>query len=213
LAGEIDNIETKLVDGDGTEASIAESSSSWTTVSTIERSDDDVGHSSQEEYPSWGEKIEKSPWPSPPATDDEDYSLVSHATNSPASGSWQSLRIITSTISSIASGSLGTVASTTAPTKHTRTSSLQHRPSMERQPSYQRAPPVTMEHVQEPAPRPLLRRSTQSHPDISSLCKDWANAGPANQTVNYKAIQSQSTKRRHSQTKSVVDLFSPITPT
>lgn len=36
------------------------------------------------------------------------------------------------------------------------------------------------------APRPAIRRAHSSHPDITSLCDQWASKGPANTTVTYK---------------------------
>jgi hypothetical protein len=228
LAGEIDNEGAKIVSGDGVEVvSNDDSDISWTRVSSSDREDDseDVGHSSQEEDPSWGTKNhteeKTSWWPSPP-TDNEDINKQppqpSKTLTSPAEKGWQTpLRHIKSTISLI-------VEATSAPFTHApevpvspvksttlrdRTSSLQHRPTHERRRSYHRAPLVAMESVQHPAPRPLMRRS--SHADISTLCRDWADFGPANRTVNYKSQTPQSQRsRRNSRTKSVVDLFTPM---
>jgi len=203
-----------MVDGDGVEVTSADDSDiSWSRDPSTEREEEDASQSSHEEYTSWGQKGGELPWPSPPPTDDEDLAFSTRSSSTPQTSvtdaGWQSpLRLFTSTISSIVettSNSLG------ASKGHRRTPSLQHRPTHERRPSYHRSPPVSMESVQQPAPRPLLRRSTHSHPDISSLCKDWANSGPANQTVNYKAVHQSQKSRRNSQAKSVVDLFAPLT--
>lgn len=57
-----------------------------------------------------------------------------------------------------------------------------------------------------PVPSPSIR-SSSSHPDISSLCKQWESTGPANVTLTYKpggtTISSSSSKpkgRRRSPT-------------
>ncbi|KAI0785317.1 Alpha/Beta hydrolase protein [Irpex lacteus] len=42
------------------------------------------------------------------------------------------------------------------------------------------------------APRPSIRRSHSSHPDITVLCDQWARRGPANQTVTIKPDGSSS---------------------
>lgn len=50
----------------------------------------------------------------------------------------------------------------------------------------------------EHAPRPTIRRSSGSHPDISSLCAQWASSGPANRTSVYKPDTLPSRRRKHS---------------
>ena len=50
-----------------------------------------------------------------------------------------------------------------------------------------------------PVPSPSIR-SSSSHPDISSLCKQWESTGPANVTLTYKpggtTISSSSNKSK-----------------
>jgi hypothetical protein len=50
-----------------------------------------------------------------------------------------------------------------------------------------------------PVPSPSIR-SSSSHPDISSLCKQWESTGPANVTLTYKpggtTISSSSSKSK-----------------
>jgi len=54
-----------------------------------------------------------------------------------------------------------------------------------------------------PVPSPSIR-SSSSHPDISSLCKQWESTGPANVTLTYKpggtTISSSSKGRKRSPT-------------
>lgn len=211
------NSDPKVVDGDGVE--VGDGEIPWSSTSN---EDDDTDRSSQGEEPSWLQKNEleeQRHWPSPPPTDDED-SVVVTPSNPPATETgWQSpILRLKSSISALATASFGSQLPT-FPTKkvraHRRTPSLQPtRPSYSysRMSAFQRALPVDMESVQYPAPRPQLRRITQSHPDISSLCKSWAE-GPANQTVNYKSIHAHSLvsgSKRNSQThKSLKDIFTP----
>ena len=60
------------------------------------------------------------------------------------------------------------------------------------------------------APRPSIRRSHASHPDISSLCQQWANSGPANQTLTYKPESTQGSLRRKSSMTSSTTPSSPV---
>ncbi|KAH9920257.1 Alpha/Beta hydrolase protein [Epithele typhae] len=50
----------------------------------------------------------------------------------------------------------------------------------------QRISSISMTSSSGAAPEPAIRRSQLSHPDISSLCKQWAAQGPANETTKYK---------------------------
>lgn len=49
----------------------------------------------------------------------------------------------------------------------------------------------------EAVPRPTIRRSSCSHPDITSLCAQWASSGPANRTSVYKPDTLPSRRRKH----------------
>ncbi|KLO20071.1 lipase/ esterase [Schizopora paradoxa] len=44
---------------------------------------------------------------------------------------------------------------------------------------------LTMSPCLAPAPKPIVRTRATSHPDIHSLCADWAERGPANETTLY----------------------------
>lgn len=52
-------------------------------------------------------------------------------------------------------------------------------------------------------PRPSIRRSHSSHPDITSLCAQWADTGPANRTLTYKP-DTLPRRRKHSSSVSTV---------
>ncbi|KAJ8488129.1 hypothetical protein ONZ51_g3753 [Trametes cubensis] len=68
---------------------------------------------------------------------------------------------------------------------------------------------LSMTSSAEIPPEPAIRRSQYSHPDITSLCKQWASLGPANQTTTYKPDSAASPQlspaatRRHSRTLSL----------
>ena len=62
---------------------------------------------------------------------------------------------------------------------------LDHSPTAQ-PPQYRlRAPSLTSSSTV-PAPRPFIRRSHASHPDITVLCDNWSRSGPANRTMTYK---------------------------
>ncbi|KAI0828960.1 Alpha/Beta hydrolase protein [Trametes gibbosa] len=69
-----------------------------------------------------------------------------------------------------------------------------------------------------PPPEPAIRRSQCSHPDVSSLCRQWHSSGPANQTRTYKPDGASvgspqapgGAARRHSRTLSL-SAYSPAT--
>lgn len=44
---------------------------------------------------------------------------------------------------------------------------------------------LTMSPCVSTAPQPIVRTRATSHPDIHSLCADWAERGPANETTLY----------------------------
>ncbi|KAI0673679.1 Alpha/Beta hydrolase protein [Trametes maxima] len=56
-------------------------------------------------------------------------------------------------------------------------------------------------------PEPAIRRSQYSHPDVTSLCRQWVSSGPANMTTTYKpdgqGPLQVGAKRRHSRTLSL----------
>ncbi|KAI0652405.1 Alpha/Beta hydrolase protein [Trametes meyenii] len=70
-----------------------------------------------------------------------------------------------------------------------------------------RIPSLSMTPSSSAPPEPAIRRSQYSHPDVTSLCRQWVSSGPANTTTTYKpdgqgALQVGS-KRRHSRTLSL----------
>ncbi|KAH9858344.1 Alpha/Beta hydrolase protein [Lenzites betulinus] len=71
-----------------------------------------------------------------------------------------------------------------------------------------------------PPPEPAIRRSQCSHPDITSLCRQWHSSGPANQTRTYKPdgagagspqAQAQGSGRYHSRAMSL-SAYTPVNP-
>ncbi|KAK7686726.1 hypothetical protein QCA50_010326 [Cerrena zonata] len=72
---------------------------------------------------------------------------------------------------------------------------------------------VSMSSSSGSAPRPGIRRSHTSHPDITSLCQQWANSGPANQTLTYKPESGMGgPRRRPSMTFSLTSSTVPSSP-
>jgi hypothetical protein len=55
-----------------------------------------------------------------------------------------------------------------------------------------------------PAPRPSIRRSHSSHPDITVLCNQWAHNGPANQTFTFKPDATYPSRRRRQSLNSIM---------
>ena len=109
---EIDNRDTKVVDGDGVEVTLEEAEDGgWTGEMSQDESSSEQG--SQEDMSSSWIKVQDesvpSPWPSPPTSDDEDHALLDTPPKTPRSPSMQSneagwpvsLKSIQSTLSSI----------------------------------------------------------------------------------------------------------------
>jgi len=109
---EIDNRDTKVVDGDGVEVSLEEAvDGGWAGEGSQDESSSEQG--SQEDMSSSWIKVQDesspSPWPSPPTSDDEDHALLDTPPKAPRSPSVQSneagwpasLKSIQSTLSSI----------------------------------------------------------------------------------------------------------------
>lgn len=196
LSEEINNDDAKVVDADGMEASpLTDGDLPWVSANDEE----DTDRSSQDGDSGWRVGDRESPWPSPPHTDDEEYTTADNA-STPDSGWFVS-------VSSFVSTGIGSSQGT--PTKpHSRSPTLPTRSLHERKPSSHRTAPPAMESIQRPAPRPLHRSTTKSHADISYLCQSWADNGPANRTVNYTSISSPNAGRKR---RSTLDIFSPKT--
>lgn len=169
-----------------------------------ERDDQTVSPTpSREEDPSWGTR-----WPTPPTSDEEETGespSTSKAEHLPSSHTREgdrakpqerpSLRRLQSTISLIADASYRSAAG------HLRRSpSYQHVQAHEPNPPQSpktryRASSLIMSSSKTPAPPPSIRRSDRSHPDINSLCQQYASSGPANQTMTFKPDTNRTRSR------------------
>jgi hypothetical protein len=213
LEGEIDNEKARVVRGDGVETASGkrdvEHVLSAHHGSTTEDEDEDVGDSetdtddepagqveveADEErlrvgaYPSWGRSRAREP--SPAGSDDGMLEWnASDLTPQPScaptdavQNGFPGLRRMHSALSIIVPRT--TSSSSTTSTRHSRRNSSSHRnvsfhslaSDLEERRGVTRSPP----------PSPSIRRSSVSHPDITSLIEQWAHNGPANQTVKYK---------------------------
>ncbi|KAI0964265.1 hypothetical protein AcW1_001125 [Taiwanofungus camphoratus] len=215
LAQEIDNESARVVRGDGMETNWRREDISR----PIKGSSDDRGRPSgrpnerddqtvsptpsREEDPSWGTR-----WPTPPTSDEEETGespSTSKAEHLPSSHTREgdrakpqerpSLRRLQSTISLIADASYRSAAG------HLRRSpSYQHVQAHEPNPPQSpktryRASSLIMSSSKTPAPPPSIRRSDRSHPDINSLCQQYASSGPANQTMTFKPDTNRTRSR------------------
>ncbi|EIN13871.1 lipase/ esterase [Punctularia strigosozonata HHB-11173 SS5] len=177
LENETCNDKTRVVRGDGVEIT------SDTEIVKEEANDDahphhdeDDGHSSQEEEPSW-QRVQ-SPWPSPPPSDGE---------GDKSSQERYTLRRIHSSASSLmrtdfASSSSKAVMTPPSPRNHRRTPSATLRMTDIRRSG---TATLSISSTSSQAPRPAIRRAASSHPDISMLCQSWYS-GPANHTTTYR---------------------------
>lgn len=219
LASEIDTDQARVVQGDGLVSSskkdellVSPKLPAAHKTPAKDATESDEGASSQDEEPSW---VNPSPWPSPPPTPEEaDVSAhrkceeLTRRDTARSTASTRSNASVRSRTSSITNSSLwrlspftSTVPLPPQPTPtpirrvrsrpHLRVDVTSHPPSKE----YRLPKPSPAIH--EPAPQPSIRRSHSSHPDITSLCNQWANQGPANQTLTYKP-DTLPHRRKHS---------------
>lgn len=108
--------------------------------------------------------------------------------------SFSRLRATFNTIADVASVSAST-AFNLAPS-HPRPSSQASLPASPVR-RRQRISSISMTSTSGTAPGPSIRRSQRSHPDISSLCNQWAAQGPANQTRTYRPETPQPPDSPH----------------
>jgi hypothetical protein len=152
-------------------------------------------------FPSWGRT---SPWPSSPLmSDDGDLDWAAAAAETRGSTtpcastqevqSLPAMRRIQSALSILMpeppSVSPRSTATTWQGTRRTRRNTVTYPRRMNHHHHHIVIPPIlgmSSMSTKTPPPSPSIRRSSASHPDITSLVQQWANTGPANQTVMYK---------------------------
>ena len=191
LENEIDNEKVCMVSGDGVEtASGIQGVKERLEVDDGERTESDSDEASQRTFPSWGRSQMWSP-----STDHEDVNIneddmpmnEGSAPPHPLPPDEETtlMHRLKSTFSAFLPDS--------TPPAHTRpinrqtisTQSL-HNPGEPSQARPHRHSTFSMSSVTSPPPSPSIRRTNASHPDISSLVMEWANTGPANQTLTFK---------------------------
>ncbi|TFK56860.1 alpha/beta-hydrolase [Heliocybe sulcata] len=214
LEQEIDNDQARMVRGDGMETCAPKHDVEETKQDAEERAQAEARTS--EDDPSWvpaRSPTTESAWPSPPASDEEDAGegtsdgrtrsrSHSHAgaSSDRATPSKSRLRRIGSALSF-----LGEKA-TQATRNHQRSLSSRSHTEEDHPHSsrihiphpHLRVSPFNISSATIKPPRPAIRRSHTSHPDISSLCRQWEVSGPANKTVSYRHedVRDESPVRR-----------------
>ncbi|PSS29747.1 hypothetical protein PHLCEN_2v2895 [Hermanssonia centrifuga] len=190
LKDEINNATARIVQGDGTDSvsekdDIQSKKTLDSTAAKLEKNVSDDESSSQDEDPSWVTSPSVLPDPKGDTKRRESW------------GRDGSVRSTTSTrtrTGSVSSSLWGPVSSYT-PTSTLRRSHSRPQLSSTRKsdtptffppPREYRIPTASLSSSTSSVPRPSIRRSHGSHPDISQLCAQWANSGPANQTLTYK---------------------------
>ncbi|KAH8099809.1 Alpha/Beta hydrolase protein [Cristinia sonorae] len=198
LKQEIDNDSARVVQGDGTETGAGReemgdpdtSSDSDATIPPRDTSPADTevdsdGASTPEHEPSW---FTPSLWPS--SLDSDNASVTSKASFKSSSTSKSSRRHSNAALYPHSPSSPSSIKRRTSYTQlphHPSHSSIKDSgppPTLLNRPSVL-ASSMTMTSTS-PAPRPSIRRSHSSHPDITSLCQQWVSSGPANQTLTFK---------------------------
>ncbi|KAL6307677.1 Alpha/Beta hydrolase protein [Sparassis latifolia] len=198
LAREIDNDETRVVRGDGTETGTGLDSSTEGRGLSEKRAKRDLTPPSREEDASWA--VQWLTPPTPPTTPDNDKEKVVpiktdgqkaavytlHEARSPALEN-ASLRRLQSTVSMIADASFRSASDLLRRSPSypdlgdARGSQQKHSPT-----SRYLVSSMSISSANAPAPKTSIRRSEFSHPDISSLCMQYASSGPAHQTLTFK---------------------------
>jgi hypothetical protein len=191
LENEIDNEKACVVSGDGVEtgSGIQEVKDKFESDDGERTESDSDDSAIQKAYPSWRRSQVWSP-----AQDDADLvnfddDRLKRETESPPPSLSQSDEIsLIRRLKSAFSKFLPESTPPSRPRNYHRTSSKQvvHTESVKSTPSPLRLPPFSMSSMTSPPPSPSIRRSNVSHPDITSLVKEWASSGPANQTLTFK---------------------------
>ncbi|KDQ63109.1 hypothetical protein JAAARDRAFT_29104 [Jaapia argillacea MUCL 33604] len=215
---EIVNEKSRMVSGDGLESESIESG----MESESSQNDEDGSQGSKQEDPSWGQvdtpSPSSTPWPSPPVTDDEDEEETRRAPLPQLRRRPTSIRDGRKTPTKDRLQRIGSALSfltDKAARPHSLTPSAhqtsqwtndneQHQRTMPHVPHpHLHVPALNMTSSTIRAPKPSIRRCNSSHPNISSLCKQWESSGPANQTMAYKRDESTSPRRSKSKSFSV----------
>ncbi|KAI0692948.1 Alpha/Beta hydrolase protein [Cytidiella melzeri] len=225
LESEINNEKAQVVQGDGSISSskkdeLCDPERVVVNPTVRDAADSEGGSASQDDEPSW---VSQTPWPSPPLSPRDEKRVefprcnTARNTASPheQTGTVSRSRAssITSTLlrlSPLALPKLPLVPPSipVAPQSSSNSSlrrvrsrpylKLPETPSYPPSKEYFLAPASISATIASPVPRPSIRRSHSSHPDITVLCDQWAHNGPANQTLTFKPDATFPRRRRKS---------------
>ena len=179
LEDEIGNEKACVVSGDGQEtASGMQEVNEELGNEEGERTESDSGDDTvPKTYPSWRRSQVWSPTADDTAVDDSDTSgSETESIPSSAYGDTTVLRRIKSALS---------VVLPVRARNHRRTPSYQSLHN-EPNPTKQRLSISSLASITSVPPSPSIRRSSTSHPNITSLVQQWTSSGPANQTLTFK---------------------------
>lgn len=201
LNNEIDTEDAQVVRGDGSNSTVdrREFRGDANYEGRLTPPEDDVRFSIKpdlEEEPSWGQPMTS--LPTPPPSSDEDDRRLSAGVNAPARVAHDhhiprrskisrapSLQQLRSTMSVIADAS--SISRRSRAHSHHDSLDMSLDIQMSHSPTNHRSSTHSVASSQTAPPRPSIRRSQYSHPDITSLCEQWASHGPANQTYTFSS--------------------------
>ncbi|KZT27694.1 lipase/ esterase [Neolentinus lepideus HHB14362 ss-1] len=214
LEQEIDNNQARMVRGDGMETFAPRHDVEQIKQDAKARADAETRSSDGDL--SWGPSrpVQESPWPSPPVTDEEDVSEDDAGPSNSRTRSRSNSQVGSSGGRTTPSksrlrriGSALSFLGEKATRNHYRTlSSRSHRDDNDDNDDDEDNHHPSRVHIPHPhlrmsafsmtastarPPKPSIRRSNSSHPDISSLCRQWETSGPANRTVSYRHEEAQ----------------------
>jgi hypothetical protein len=209
LEHEIDNENARMVRGDGVETTssklnvkeeIEEEDESGDTESESGDDDEYEDLSSQAMYPSWGRttpRVSRARRLSVSSGDDVDLDWTSPNTMDPPSTSCAprqdvpGIRRIKSSLS-VLIPEPSPAPAIALPVRRNHQRRLSAASFGISQPNGGHVPKLNVSSIHAPIPSPSIRRSSTSHPDITSLVQQWTSFGPANQTMLYKPQQTSA---------------------
>jgi len=205
LENEIDNEKARVVRGDGVETasgmqevkgalkhrgfeeSTTDSESDSEDEDECQDQDQDT-RASHEAFPSWGRTRSRLPSPAPSDDGSGDWPAVSQPLPASPCASGEEAQALPTMrrIQSALSILMGSPSSPSSPTTRRTIKSRRDTVSYSRRNHQPVVPAKTPVSLKTSPPSPSIRRSSLSHPDITSLVRQWTSNGPANETVMYK---------------------------
>ncbi|CCM03795.1 uncharacterized protein FIBRA_05943 [Fibroporia radiculosa] len=203
LEKEIDSDAARIVRGDGQESHSRQDFEAVLDGRHVEEREKSHARKKEESPPVFGEEEEPSwvsQWPTPPETDEEvDGASIVEAEKSVQSQAGEAIRTkhpppmlrLRSTVSLIADASYRSASG------YFETASMHQLLSPPGEESL--TAPISRQQFRgstlsissyASAPKPSIRRSDRSHPDIRSLVQEYAKSGPAHHTLTFKPEDS-----------------------